>query len=314
MIKRIHKCCIASGALNFFFDGYWYDDFYIIMIPGFQEAIERATPVAKTTTLLRRAGNMPLTKHLQPKEFKPACIKVYPWKGSALNAVSLSGPGARALFEKGIWQERKKPFLISFMATADSVEDRLCEAEQFVEMFEEYLPNFHAPVGLQINVSCPNTKHDTQDLSAEALHMLSITSKLNIPLDLKVNIFMPTKTIKEIQRSGLCDTLTLSNTIPFGSENAGIDWKKEFPNGSPLKKFGGGGLSGQLILPSVLGRIKELRKEGIKMFIKGSGGIMSVADVDAMKEAGANAIEIGTVLMLRPWRVPAIVKRAEHIF
>jgi len=81
-----------------------------------------------------------------------------------------------------------------------------------------------------------------------------------------------------------------------------------------LAEFGGGGLSGALIFPLVLYKIQDLRFEGIKMPIKASGGISSPKKVRIVKRAGADAIEIGTVLMLRPLRVWWILRRAEKIF
>jgi len=86
------------------------------------------------------------------------------------------------------------------------------------------LPSFKAKIGLQINISCPNTKHHTADLAGEALDVLKIASSLNIPLDLKVNALISTETVREIEASGLCDILTISNTIPWGTPDVGIDW------------------------------------------------------------------------------------------
>jgi dihydroorotate dehydrogenase len=306
---------IASGGLNFFGDGWKYDKLFKRFVPGFKKVIEATTFVAKTTTLDKRDGNMPLTKDLQPKEIKPRCIKIYFFKGAVLNSVGLSGPGAQSLIYEQKWQYIEKPFFISFMALKDNAIGRLYETRQFVDMLKKELPYFYAPIGLQINVSCPNTNHDTKELSKEALDILKVASELGVPLDLKINIFMRSDTVKAIEDSGLCDMITISNTIPFGTPGVGIDWNKFGKGGiSPLKDIGGGGLSGAPILPCVLKRISELRRDGIKMLIKGSGGIMTASDVDKMKSAGANAIEIGTVLMLRPWRALAIIKRSKQIF
>jgi len=301
---------IASGGLNFFGDGWKYDKLFKRFVPGFKKVIEATTFVAKTTTLDKRDGNMPLTKDLQPKEIKPRCIKIYFFKGAVLNSVGLSGPGAQSLIYEQKWQYIETPLFLFLMALKDNSIGRLYETRQFVDMLKKELPYFYAPIGLQINVSCPNTNHDTKELSKEALDILKVASELGVPLDLKINIFMRSDTVKAIEDSGLCDMITISNTIPFGTPGVGIDWNKFGKGGiSPLKDIGGGGLSGAPILPCVLKRISELRRDGIKMLIKGSGGIMTASDVDKMKSAGANAIEIGTVLMLRPWRALAIIKR-----
>ncbi|MDD3711000.1 MAG: hypothetical protein PHP37_00110 [Patescibacteria group bacterium] len=313
-IKNLYfdNCFLASGSLNFFGDGWWYDFWYKAFVPGFK-IIERTTFVAKTTTLYERAGNMPLNENFQPREIIPKCIKAYPLKGAMLNAVGLSGPGANALFERGKWQQIDRPFFISFMAVNDDPDQRLKETTDFLFLLLGYLEQFKTNIGLQINISCPNTKHNTKDLANEALKILKLVSGLKIPIDLKVNTLINTEVVREIERSGLCDVLTLSNTIPYGTE--GINWKNVLGRKeSPLQHLGGGGLSGKVILPLVLNKIKDLRSAGITMPIKGSGGIFSANDVDKMKMAGANAIEIGTVLILRPWRVKAIIDRANEIF
>jgi len=306
------NCFLSSGSLNFFREGYWYDDWFRVLVPGFK-AIDKATFVAKTTTLNQRAGNMPLDKSFRPKELKPKCIKVYPLKGVIINAVGLSGPGAKVLLDTGRWQKLIEPFFISFMAVGSSRTERIEEMKRFVNLLSGYQDRFVTVVGLQINISCPNTEHSTRDLADEAISFLKIASDLGLPIDLKINTFVRNEIVKEVQDSRLCDVLTISNTIPYGSE--GINWEKLFPHGqSPLKNLGGGGLSGKSILPLVLRRISELRAAGINLPIKGSGGILHIRDVDAMKAAGANAVEIGSVLILRPWRVAGIVARAAQIF
>src|SRR3989338_5663965 len=95
----------GSGTQGFFGEGY---PFHKILKPlGLN--FEGSTFVAKTTTLRSRKGNLPLKEDgITPAEFFPECIKVYFCKGIVLNAVGLSGPGAKFLFEDGRWQKIKK--------------------------------------------------------------------------------------------------------------------------------------------------------------------------------------------------------------
>ena len=140
----------ASGAQGFFGEGYWYHRFLKPIGLDFTGC----TFVAKTTTLEPRKGNMPMKKNcITAKEWKPRCVKVYFRKGIMLNAVGLSGPGAKALFEAGQWQKRTKPFFISFMSIEESPEKRIDELQEFVKLFAEYLPRFDFPplVGLQMH-------------------------------------------------------------------------------------------------------------------------------------------------------------------
>ncbi|MFA5886998.1 MAG: hypothetical protein WC863_04490 [Patescibacteria group bacterium] len=309
----VTSCSFGSGSLSFFGNGYWYSHWLKFLIPEFKEILDSTTFVAKTATLDPREGHMALDENFQPRELIPKCIKVYPFKGVIQNAVGLSNPGFNVLLRTRRWQEITRPFFLSFITLRDTPQERIDEAKKFFNILENNLPNFKAPVGLQINVSCPNTQHDTRHLAEEALTILYLASRLNIPLDLKINILVSADLITEIEKSGFCDSLTVSNTLPYGSP--GVDWKKLFGrDSSPLQQFGGGGLSGKPILPLVLWKILNLRSAGITLPIRGSGGILSVSDVDRMKAAGASAIEISSVLILRPWRVPAIIKRANQIF
>lgn len=304
----------ASGTLNFFCDGWWYHRLYRLLFPGFKD-LKKCTFIAKTTTWNPRAGFMRLKKNLQPKALLPDCIKLYPLKGIVLNAVGLSGPGAKKLFATGRWQEIGEPFFISFMSVEKTPEERFIESSNFARLFTENLPLFKAPVGVELNLSCPNTDHNPCDLEAEAISTLRKFAELKVPISLKVNIFFNTDLLKKIAEEKLCDVITVSNTIPFGTAPLCIKWKKLFwLKHSPLKKYGGGGLSGKVILPLVLNKIRLLRLFGIEIPIKGGGGIMHPDDVNKMKEAGASAVEFATAAMIRPWRVKKIIERANELF
>lgn len=305
----------SSGTLNFFGDGWWYHFFFKILFPGFKKLYTDASFISKTTTWWPRAGNMRLRDNLQTRSLMPKCIKFWVRRGIALNAVNLSGPGALKLFAADKWQKFSQPFLISFMAIGGRVEERLEETRRFVQLFQLAYPGFQAPAGIQLNKSCPNTGHKTADLEQETIETLKLFSGLGVPIDLKVNIFFGTNLLREIAAQGLCDCITVSNTIPFGAKTPYLDWEKLFPAGqSPLKQYGGGGLSGKVLLPAVVAKIVALRQAGVTIPIKGSGGIMSARDVMIMKAAGADGIEFAIAAMIRPWRVKEIIETAEKIF
>lgn len=310
---RFRNVFTASGTLNFFGQGWPHHKAYR-MIPGFD--FSGSTFIAKTTTLSPRKGNMPLNKKLQPRELLPNCIKVFPFKGVVLNSVGLSGPGAQVLFSAEKWQKRTKPFFISFMAVSETEKQRLEEMELFVFLLEKQLPFFKTHAGLEINVSCPNTEHDPKMLALEARKLLEIfRSRLSIPAILKINALTATASIKEIAASGLCDALSLSNTIPWSQLPDEINWRKIFKTEiSPLAQYGGGGLSGWPLLQIVADKVRRLRKSGITMPIIAGGGILCKRDVAVLKNAGADAIAIASVTMLRPWRVKGIINYANQLF
>jgi len=105
------------------------------------------------------------------------------------------------------------------------------------------------------------------------------------------------------------DIITCSNTIPFGSFPDRINWDKY----KGLEHLGGGGLSGKPLLPFVIDWIKKARKVST-MQIKACGGIFCKEDVEKVMETGADAIELGTVKLLRPWRIKSIINKCNEIW
>jgi len=303
---------VASGALNFFGEGWKHHKFFKLL-PGFN--FEGVTFVSKTTTLNYRKGNLDLDANLQPLSLFPDCVRVYPIKNVVLNSVGLSGPGAEYLFARNVWQKRTEPFLISFMAVASTKEERVGEAKEFAKILTRELPNFSAKIGLELNISCPNTSHDPVVLIGDAVDQLRTFIKLGIPIVLKVNVLTPLNAMTQIVNSGMCNAVTVSNTIPWGQLSDEVDWRGIFGSiDSPLKHLGGGGLSGYPLLPIVAEWISGVRKSGISIPIIGGGGILKKADVDLLHQCGANAIMVGSVAILRPWRVQGIIKRAKQLY
>ncbi|MCX6722156.1 MAG: hypothetical protein NTY04_03120 [Candidatus Staskawiczbacteria bacterium] len=320
----------ASGVEGFFGEGYIHHE--LLRLSGLH--FYGSTFVAKTTTLNARLvpsakqGNMPMTGDgLRPKEFSPRCILPNFHYGNItlsmrmfrlgimLNAVGLSGPGAKTLFETRRWQQKTEPFFISFMSVASTPKERLAELEQFVALFAKYLPDFNAPVGLQINFSCPNVGLDTSCLVAEVTTGLDMASALKIPQMPKFNILTPVETAKKISEHTSCDAICVSNTIPWGKLPDKIDWKGLFGSDvSPLAEFGGGGLSGAPLLPLVAEWVLKARKAGLTKPINVGGGILSPEDVTCLREMGASSVFIGSVANLRPWRVQSIIQRAYEVF
>lgn len=298
---------VSSGTLNFFGEGWRNHKILKMIFPrGFD--CGEATFIAKTTTLYAREGNMSLRNDLQPMRLIPDCIKINYSKGIMLNAVGLSGPGAEDLFYLREWQKRKDPFFISFMSLGETVEDQVREAEKFVAMLLFFLDEFQTDIGIQVNGSCPNTEHSTSDVFASSLAILEPFQKLGIPIDYKIGVAdaltAGVTAIKEIERSGLCDCLTCSNTIPWGKLPELINWPDLFGSDeSPLKKYGGGGLSGKPLKPIVESWLRKVRSARVTMPVKAGGGVLGPDDALDFLRAGADGVEIGAMSQLRPFRV-----------
>jgi len=299
----------ASGVLGFFGEGYWFHKLW----RPFGLNFKGTTFVSKTTTLLSRKGNMPLTRHYTPRNLLPGSIKVKIKRSVALNSVGLSGPGEGALLGTGKWQKRTNPFFISIMSLANTPQRRLEEIRIMVDMIGFCKDSFSAPFGLQINFSCPSTGHNLNELIDESTNVLDVAGALGVPLMPKYSIASaPIKAIMELNDNPNCDAICVSNTIHFGWK--GLDWKKVWgSNISPLEKYGGGGLSGKALQPLVCDWIKRARDEGFTKPINGGGGILCPEDVQHYHDAGASSVFLGSVAILRPWRVKKIIKRANQL-
>lgn len=304
----------AAGAQGFFGEGYPFHRWWKFLGLTFKEC----GFIAKTTTLRKRPGNMPLKDRdgITPEEFKPTCIVVKPWKGVVLNAVGLSGPGARALLADGRWQQRADgPFFLSFMSVEETASDRLAELRDFVALIKGSIGDFVAPVGLEINFSCPNAGLDPSSLLHEVGQALDIAAELDVPLQCKFNATVPVKPACDVARHEACDAITMSNTIPWGKLPERIDWRGLFGTDvSPLAHLGGGGLSGWPLLPIVCDWIRAARDAGFRKPIWACGGIVSRQAVRRVYEAGASGVQLGVVGMLRPWRMRGIIRYAHELF
>lgn len=317
---------LGSGASGFFGEGYWFHLPYEILF-GSCFCPDEFTFVAKTTTLDPRLGttpgkdgNMQLADDgVSPKHWFPDCIKAGVrgfLGGYMLNSVGLPGEGARWLLDQGKWQGLRSPSFLSFMSLKDG-DAAIDEAVVFRDLLGAYLHGFCAAVGLQINVSCPNANQDLEAAARKATMLLDVFASLGVPLMVKLNALTPVEVACKIAEHPACDAILVSNTIPWGSEGTGIMWSRFFGTKgvSPLRKeYGGGGLSGAPLLPLVCDWIKAAKKAGITKPINAGGGILCAADVDRVKEAGADGISIATAVALRPWRLRSILDRAEKVF
>ena len=297
----------ASGARGFFGEGYAFHELFKQL--GLDYA--GSTFVTKTTTLAPRAGNMPLDASYRPRAFVPNCIVVKPFAGVVLNAVGLSGPGVDKLRQH--WFERAStnptPFVISIMSVAATATARIGEIRELLALLWSVFDRAPLLVGLQVNLSCPNAGLDTSHLTAEATAILDETVRLGVPTMLKVNALISCGDAWAITKHPGCDALVMSNTIPWGQLSDQIDWAGIFGSKtSPLVGYGGGGLSGKPLLPIVTQWIRRARTLGLTKPIIGGGGILSQDDAAAMLDAGADAIELGAVSILRPWRVRGIIQ------
>ena len=297
----------ASGARGFYGEGYSFHRFLKPL--GLDYA--GATFTAKTVTWAPRDGNMPLASSLQPKDFKPSCIVVKLRKGVVLNAVGLSNPGIVGMCY--LWHRQRgygsvgSPWMISIAAVGTEPGERAHEIRMIAATLQT--AQLQEPYAIQLNLSCPNTGHDQEELLHEAEGFYAdIRSRVRNPVLFKLNMLVKPDIALRLPGEGF----VVSNTLPWGTP--GVDWRGLFGSEiSPLAHLGGGGLSGKPLLPMVCEWIKRARDAGITRPIIGGGGILSKRDADRVLASGASAIELGSVSILRPWRVAGIIKHVNRI-
>lgn len=332
-LKQFGPIWAASGLLNFFGEGW---PFHVFLKKWLGLCLVSLTFCAKTTTWLPRKGNMELDFRLMPSEKYPKCISLGLWPlerllrtiwqgilGIALNAVGLSGPGAKDLFERGFWQERTEPFFLSFMSVRSTPKKRLAEWRAFLLLLKKMPPEFLALIAIQLNLSCPNVKlHGRSGIHQEGYQMLEEVLRLGL-LDIllivvKVSVTMSPEDARLIGDHAACSGICISNTIPFGWEGisrykwlARVKWFCYFWSlKSPLAEFGGGGLSGAPLLFLVEKWVKEIRRLGFRKHVNAGGGILWPWDVDRLFKAGADSLSYGSGSFLRPFCSRFIIRRA----
>lgn len=316
----------ASGARGFFGerDPYWFHR----PLRPFGLDWSGSTFVAKTTTLEPRAGNMPLDGN-RPRHWKPDCIAVNFRRAAVLNAVGLSGPGLDALLCDGRWQSRLDPFWLSFMAMDGDADRRDWKAEQAALAIASTTHRFGASFGVQLNLSCPNVHLDPSSLVRDSSHTLrAFRERLpRVPLALKINALVPPCVARDMASDPNCDALVVSNTIPWGKLPADIPWRDLFGEVSPLAKYGGGGLSGAPLTTVVQKWLAEaihgttpsdvlsdpscqVRTPGrpFPVPIVAGGGVVDKRSAVILLRLGASAVEVGSVAIVRPWRVRGIIR------
>ncbi len=274
--------------------------------------------VSKTATLKPRHGWLIYREDgITPDKLWPDCVIVKWQKGVVLNAIGLGNPGLFHLLTGRAWQTLSEPFFISIMPIGDTPNERLQEIIEMARMLANERASFGAPFGLQINLSCANTGLDTLQLADEAIDLLDATEHYlpGIPLMPKFSAELEPEFILPIACAANCHAVCISNAVRWGALPQRIAWHRLFgQNHSPLHKFGGGALSGAPLLPIVIDWVLRARAIGMTKPINAGGGILSVDHAQAMFEAGADSVALGTVAILRPWRVKRIIQAVRSWF
>lgn len=237
--------------------------------------------------------------------------------GCIANAVSLSGPGAIPLLKQRVWQQFTRPFVLSFMPVGKKREQRMSECLGLRNLLERYMSDSRSQFALQINFGCPNAELCLESLRNEIVDMLQIFATLNIPLICNFSAPVPAELLLKLQRTGLCHAFWLGNTIPYDFNGLGqkVFGHKESPllaRNLPIKSAGG--ISGLVCLRYTLSTIRQARALGVTIPIIAGNGIQSPLGVWRAWRAGADAIAIGTIALIRPFMMMPTIITAHLLF
>lgn len=288
----------SSGSRGIFNQGYWYSKFL---------DYANCTFVSKTVTAFPQIGNMSIDDYGNPLQLKPKCIHVDFVNSYVVNAVGLSNPGINTVINANIWQNIPEPFVISFMAVKETEIERRQEYIKFFDVIENTV--FKSPFAIEINLSCPNVQHHSSHNE-----IFSIVNDINInnPIIINLSVDFNPEFVESLSLHPNISAISLANTIKWGTPNT-LDWNKF--GKSPLEKFGGGGISGKPLLPLLISNLNKLKNHNITKPIIVGGGILSTDCIDKIIQASqyVKAIKLGTVCMLRPWRLKKIISYSNNI-
>ena len=267
----------ASGALNFDGKGYLWE--WIFRWLGFLNP-SLFTVVIKTLTYEPRKGNL--------QWFNPfSCIRLL--SNGVVNAVGLTNPGIKW------WCQRIGPRVnqdkIPLVASIFS------ENTKKLALMATMLNDFNL-VGLEINASCPSVERRfLKDTTKIIESCQAVKEKSRFPIILKLSVVHNVEAIVP-QLEGVIEAISI-NSVP---------WSFAFPdNKSPLARFGGGGISGEIAQPFTWKFLKRLVKATSIPVIGPS--VWYFSDIENLRRLGAKAISFGSVFLKYPWRPTSFVNK-----
>ena len=268
---------VASGALAY--DGRGWPWEWPLRWMGVLDP-KRFTIVTKTLTQKPKAGNL---RWLHPW----SCVSVI--KEGVVNAIGLTNPGID-WWVKEVAPKLSKDGYDLVVSITDDDPQALVRMVKALDLF---------PLkAVEFNASCPNTAQEIHHNSELIIRSVkSMKGATRLPLILKLSIHQNYSEIAK-QTEGMVEALSI-NSVP---------WNIAFPEKpSPLKKFGGGGVSGKAARLWTWKMVEDLSKKSSTPVI--GPGVWEFEDLDRLRQLGAKALSFGSIFMRYPWRPTDFVKR-----
>ena len=254
----------ASGCFGY---GYGFAEFYDINCLG--------SFSCKGTTLAPRFGN--------------PTPRIAEASAGMLNAVGLENPGVNAVIAEEL------PRLAAVFHKPMIANVSGFSVEEYVETCRRF--DACAQVGwIELNISCPNVHGGGMSFGTDPGCAAEVTAAVREavqkPLIVKLtpNVGDIAAIAKAVEAAG-ADAVSLVNTL--------LAMRIDLKTRQPLLANTTGGLSGPAIFPLALRMVWQVY-EAVDIPILGVGGVSSARDVLEMMLAGATAVQVGAMNLVRP--------------
>lgn len=253
----------ASGTFGF---GHEYEEFYPLETLGGISC--------KGITLSPRPGNPP--------------PRIAEGRNGILNSVGLQNPGVDHFINEDLpWLTKQNTAVIANIA-GNTVEDYCQMAEKLSDTDIDMI---------EMNISCPNVKHGGVAFGTSCQSVGNITKavkqRCKKPLIVKLspNVADIAEIAKSAESEG-ADAVSLINTL--------TGMRIDIDTARPILRNNTGGMSGPAVFPVAVRMVWQV-KNAVSIPVIGMGGISTWQDAAEMLIAGADALQIGSVLFNDPY-------------
>ena len=253
----------ASGTIGF---GREYSEFYPLSVFGGISC--------KGTTLKERPGNPPPRIAETPM--------------GMLNAVGLQNPGVEHFIKYDLpWLKQQDTVAIA--NAAGSTTEDYCKIAEILSDTDIDM--------IELNISCPNVKEGGVQFGTSCESVAAITKavrkycKKPLIIKLSPNVSDIASIAMAAESEG-ADAVSLINTL--------TGMRIDINTHRPIIANITGGMSGPAVFPVAVRMVWQVKK-AVKIPVIGMGGITTWKDAVEMMMAGADAIQIGTVLFHDPY-------------
>lgn len=214
-------------------------------------------------------------------------IRVYETSSGMLNSVGLQNPGVESFIKNEL--PKMKKYNTNIIANVGGA-----TLEEYLEAVKKL--NSTEVDMIELNISCPNVKSGGMafGIKAETAYEVVKEVKALCKKPLMVKLSPNAENIVEMAyscRKAGADALSLINTL----KGMAIDINKRKPVFDNIFA----GLSGPAVKPVALRMVYEVCKV-VDIPVIGLGGIMTAEDAVEFIMAGAHAVQLGTVNLIKP--------------